>query len=62
MEIEEDLPGEDDEMPSFRYRPNGRMRTNCSQCEKNLTLQTSVKVLYVFVVLLVMAVVVLAAL
>ncbi|KAM6462967.1 scavenger receptor class A member 3 isoform 1-T1 [Liasis olivaceus] len=59
---EEDLPGEDDEMPSFRYRPNGRMRTNCSQCEKNLTLQTSVKVLYVFVVLLVMAVVVLSAL
>lgn len=40
----------------------GRTRTNCSQCEKNLTLQTSVKVLYVFVVLLVMAVVVLAAL
>ncbi|XP_013912774.1 PREDICTED: scavenger receptor class A member 3 [Thamnophis sirtalis] len=59
---DEDLPEEEDEMPSFRYRPNGRMRTNCSRCEKNLTLQTSVKVLYVFVVLLVMAVVVLAAL
>ncbi|XP_062979764.1 scavenger receptor class A member 3 isoform X2 [Elgaria multicarinata webbii] len=49
-------------MPSFRYRPNGRTRTNCSQCEKTLTLQTSVKVLYVFVVLLVLTVVVLAAL
>ncbi|XP_034966627.1 scavenger receptor class A member 3 [Zootoca vivipara] len=59
---EEELIGEDGEMPSFRYRPNGRMRTNCSQCEKTLTLQTSVKVLYVFVVLLIVAVVVLAAL
>ena len=38
------------------------MRTNCSQCEKTLTLQTSVKVLGVFVLLLVVAVVVLAAL
>ncbi|XP_062979763.1 scavenger receptor class A member 3 isoform X1 [Elgaria multicarinata webbii] len=60
--MKEDLIGEDDEMPSFRYRPNGRTRTNCSQCEKTLTLQTSVKVLYVFVVLLVLTVVVLAAL
>uniref|UniRef100_A0ACB8G963 Uncharacterized protein n=1 Tax=Sphaerodactylus townsendi TaxID=933632 RepID=A0ACB8G963_9SAUR len=59
---EGDLTGEEDEMPSFRYRPNGRMRTNCSQCEKTLTLQTSVKVLYVFVVLLIIVVVVLAAL
>ncbi|KAH0622950.1 hypothetical protein JD844_025894 [Phrynosoma platyrhinos] len=39
--------------PSFA----GRMRTNCSQCEKTLTLQTSVKILYGFVVLLVVAVV-----
>uniref|UniRef100_A0ABM5F9C8 Scavenger receptor class A member 3 isoform X1 n=2 Tax=Pogona vitticeps TaxID=103695 RepID=A0ABM5F9C8_9SAUR len=58
----EDLAGEEDEMPPFRFRPNGRMRTNCSQCEKTLTLQTSVKVLGVFVLLLVVAVVVLAAL
>ncbi|XP_053106527.1 scavenger receptor class A member 3 isoform X2 [Hemicordylus capensis] len=59
---EEDFAGEDDEMPSFRYRPNGRTRTNCSRCEKTLTLQTLVKVLYVFVILLIIAVVVLAAL
>ncbi|KAJ6661165.1 hypothetical protein lerEdw1_015301 [Lerista edwardsae] len=49
-------------MPPFRYRPNGRMRTNCSRCEKTLTLQTSVKILYVFVVLLIIIVVVLATL
>ncbi|XP_015270602.1 PREDICTED: scavenger receptor class A member 3 [Gekko japonicus] len=68
---EEDFTGEDDEMPSFRYRPNVPFSrwlyhwldsNNCSQCEKTLTLQTSVKVLYVFVVLLIIVVAVLAAL
>nr|XP_042717386.1 scavenger receptor class A member 3 isoform X2 [Chrysemys picta bellii] len=59
---EEDLIGEDDDMPSFRYRPDGRTRTNCSRCQKNLSLQTSVKGLYVFCVLLIIAVMVLASL
>ncbi|XP_044306244.1 scavenger receptor class A member 3 [Varanus komodoensis] len=59
---EEDLTGEGEEMPSFRYRPSGRARSGCSQCEKALTLQASVKVLYAFVAVLVLAVVVLAAL
>nr|XP_060610759.1 scavenger receptor class A member 3 [Anolis sagrei ordinatus] len=62
MMKDDDLAGEEEEMPPFRYRPNGRMRTNCTQCEKTLTLQTSVKILYFFIVLLVVTVVVLAAL
>ncbi|KAH1172920.1 scavenger receptor class A member 3 isoform X1 [Mauremys mutica] len=40
----------------------GRTRTNCSRCQKNLSLQTSVKGLYVFCVLLIIAVMVLASL
>ncbi|XP_053877916.1 scavenger receptor class A member 3 isoform X2 [Malaclemys terrapin pileata] len=60
--LAEDLIGEDDDMPSFRYRPDGRTRTNCSRCQKNLSLQTSVKGLYVFCVLLIIAVMVLASL
>ncbi|XP_025071564.1 scavenger receptor class A member 3 isoform X2 [Alligator sinensis] len=59
---EDDLAGEEEEMPSFHYRPNGRARSGCSQCQKNLSLQTSVKVLYTFFVLLVIAVTVLASL
>ncbi|XP_074847609.1 scavenger receptor class A member 3 isoform X2 [Carettochelys insculpta] len=59
---EEDVPGEDDDMPSFRYRPDGRTRTNCSRCQRNLTLQTAVKGLYVFCILLIIAVTVLASL
>ncbi|XP_075454839.1 scavenger receptor class A member 3 isoform X2 [Ascaphus truei] len=61
MKDEELIPEEDD-MPSFRYRQNGRTRTNCTRCQKNLSLQTSVKVLYVFVVVLIIAVVILASL
>ncbi|NXR14831.1 SCAR3 protein, partial [Semnornis frantzii] len=41
---------------------SGRARTNCSRCQKNISLQTAVKVLYIFSVLLIVAVTVLAAL
>ncbi|XP_075782068.1 scavenger receptor class A member 3 isoform X2 [Pelodiscus sinensis] len=60
--MRDDLLGEEDDMPSFRYRPDGRTRTTCSRCQRNLSLQTSVKGLYVFCVLLIVAVTVLASL
>ncbi|NXL69069.1 SCAR3 protein, partial [Chordeiles acutipennis] len=41
---------------------SGRARTSCSQCQKNLSLQMAVKVLYIFSILLIVAVTVLAAL
>lgn len=59
---DEQLLQEEDDMPSSRHRQNGRTRTNCAKCQKNLSLQNSVKVLYVFVVILIIAVVVLASL
>ncbi|XP_063771079.1 scavenger receptor class A member 3 [Pseudophryne corroboree] len=59
---DEELIQEEDDMPSSRYRQNGRARTNCSRCQKNLSLQNSVKVLYVFVVILIIVVIVLASL
>ncbi|XP_075716934.1 scavenger receptor class A member 3 [Rhinoderma darwinii] len=59
---DEELLQEEDDMPSSRHRQNGRTRTNCAKCQKNLSLQNSVKVLYVFVVILIIAVVVLASL
>ncbi|NXE16741.1 SCAR3 protein, partial [Lophotis ruficrista] len=43
-------------------RRSGRARSGCSRCQENLSLQTAVKVLYVFSVLLIVAVTVLAAL
>ncbi|KAM9315595.1 scavenger receptor class A member 3 [Gastrophryne carolinensis] len=49
-------------MPDSRFRQNGRARSNCARCQKNLSLQNSVKVLYCFVVILIIAVVVLASL
>ncbi|NXJ72815.1 SCAR3 protein, partial [Rostratula benghalensis] len=42
--------------------PSGRARSNCSRCQRNLSLQTAVKILYVFSILLIVAVTVLAAL
>uniref|UniRef100_A0A8B9FCL5 Scavenger receptor class A member 3 n=1 Tax=Amazona collaria TaxID=241587 RepID=A0A8B9FCL5_9PSIT len=54
--------GEEEEMPTFSYRPSGRAQTSCSRCQKNLSLQTAVKVLYVFSILLIVAVTILAAL
>ncbi|XP_069831831.1 scavenger receptor class A member 3 isoform X2 [Dendropsophus ebraccatus] len=59
---DEELLQEEDDMPSSRHRQNGRARTNCAKCQKNLSLQNSVRVLYVFVVILIIAVVVLASL
>ncbi|CAM9931833.1 unnamed protein product [Bubo scandiacus] len=41
---------------------SGRARSSCSRCQKNLSLQTAVRVLYVFSILLIVAVTVLAAL
>lgn len=41
---------------------SGRAQSSCSQCQKNLSLQTAVKVLYVFSILLIVAVTILAAL
>uniref|UniRef100_A0A8C0FNE4 Scavenger receptor class A member 3 n=1 Tax=Bubo bubo TaxID=30461 RepID=A0A8C0FNE4_BUBBB len=54
--------GEEEEMPTFSSRPSGRARSSCSRCQKNLSLQTAVRVLYVFSILLIVAVTVLAAL
>uniref|UniRef100_A0A663MEC5 Scavenger receptor class A member 3 n=1 Tax=Athene cunicularia TaxID=194338 RepID=A0A663MEC5_ATHCN len=51
-----------EEMPTFSSRPSGRARSSCSRCQKNLSLQTAVRVLYVFSILLIVAVTVLAAL
>ncbi|XP_064002876.1 scavenger receptor class A member 3 isoform X2 [Pogoniulus pusillus] len=62
MRAEEPAGGEEEEMPTFSYRPSGRARTNCSRCQKNISLQTAVKVLYIFSALLIVAVTVLAAL
>ncbi|XP_069461724.1 scavenger receptor class A member 3 isoform X2 [Ambystoma mexicanum] len=59
---EEELLGEEEEMPSFRNRQNGRPRTSCSRCQRNLSLQTAVKVLYAIFVLIVIVVAVLASL
>ncbi|NXY90689.1 SCAR3 protein, partial [Alcedo cyanopectus] len=59
---EELVGGEEEEMPTFSYWPSGRARTSCSRCQKNFSLQTAVKVLYVFSILLMVAVTVLATL
>ncbi|XP_075057238.1 scavenger receptor class A member 3 isoform X2 [Mixophyes fleayi] len=59
---EEELIQDEDDMPSSRYRQNGRTRTTCTRCQKNLSLQNSVKVLYFVVVILIIAVIVLASL
>ncbi|XP_077147913.1 scavenger receptor class A member 3 isoform X2 [Ranitomeya variabilis] len=59
---DEQLLQEEDDMPSSRHRQNGRTRNNCAKCQKNLSLQNSVRVLYVFVVILIIAVIVLASL
>ncbi|XP_076023025.1 scavenger receptor class A member 3 [Genypterus blacodes] len=55
---EEDLTGEEEEMPSFR----GRSRGGCVKCQQGHSLQLAVKVLYGFVALLVITVAVLASL
>ncbi|XP_019953011.2 scavenger receptor class A member 3 [Paralichthys olivaceus] len=55
---EEDLTGEEEEMPSFR----GRSRGGCVRCRQSHSLQLAVKVLYGFVAFLIITVAVLASL
>ncbi|XP_046878005.1 scavenger receptor class A member 3 [Hypomesus transpacificus] len=55
---EEDLTGEEEEMPSFR----GRTRGGCVKCQQTRSLQLAVKVLYGFFAFLIIAVAVLASL
>ncbi|KAM9839899.1 scavenger receptor class A member 3 [Aulostomus maculatus] len=55
---EEDLTGEEEEMPSFR----GRTRGGCMRCQQSHSLQLAVKVLYGFVAFLIITVAVLASL
>ncbi|KAJ8355848.1 hypothetical protein SKAU_G00186420 [Synaphobranchus kaupii] len=55
---EEDLTGEDDEMPSFR----GRTRGGCAKCQQAHSLQLAVKVLYGFFAFVIIAVAILASL
>ncbi|KAK1343004.1 hypothetical protein QTO34_015773 [Cnephaeus nilssonii] len=49
-------------MPSFPCTQEGRPGPRCSRCQKNLSLHTSVRILYLFLALLLVAVVVLASL
>ncbi|KAJ8396188.1 hypothetical protein AAFF_G00020550 [Aldrovandia affinis] len=55
---EEDLTGEEEEMPSFR----GRTRGGCIKCQQTRSLQLAVKVLYGFFAFLIIAVAILASL
>ncbi|XP_010880874.2 scavenger receptor class A member 3 [Esox lucius] len=54
---EEDLTGEEENMPSFR----GRTRGGCVKCQQTRSLQLAVKVLYGFFAFLIIAVAVLAS-
>ncbi|XP_053192849.1 scavenger receptor class A member 3-like [Scomber japonicus] len=55
---EEDLTGEEEEIPSFR----GRNRGGCVKCQQSHSLQLAVKVLFGFVAFLIITVAVLASL
>ncbi|XP_056437550.1 scavenger receptor class A member 3 [Gadus chalcogrammus] len=55
---EEDLTGEEEEMPPFR----GRSRGGCVKCQQTHSLQLAVKVLYGIIALLIIAVAILATL
>lgn len=46
----------------FLCPPTGRPGLHCSRCQKNLSLHTSVRILYLFLALLLVAVAVLASL
>ncbi|GAB1299019.1 Scavenger receptor class A member 3 [Apodemus speciosus] len=59
---EEDLAGEDEDMQSFPCTQEGRAGPRCNRCQKNLSLHTSVRILYLFLALLLVAVAVLASL
>ncbi|XP_023592474.1 scavenger receptor class A member 3 isoform X2 [Trichechus manatus latirostris] len=49
-------------MPSFLCTQEGRPGPRCSRCQRNLSLHTSVRILYLFLALLLVAVAVLASL
>ncbi|XP_075412594.1 scavenger receptor class A member 3 isoform X2 [Tenrec ecaudatus] len=59
---EEELAGEDEDMPSFPCTQEGRPGPRCGRCQRNLSLHTSVRILYLFLALLLVAVAVLASL
>ncbi|XP_055465774.1 scavenger receptor class A member 3 isoform X1 [Psammomys obesus] len=59
---EEELAGEEEDMPSFPCSQQGRPGPRCTRCQKNLSLHTSVRILYLFLALLLVAVAVLASL
>uniref|UniRef100_A0A2K5E752 Scavenger receptor class A member 3 n=1 Tax=Aotus nancymaae TaxID=37293 RepID=A0A2K5E752_AOTNA len=59
---EEDLAGDDEDMPTFPCTQEGQPGLRCSRCQKNLSLHTSVRILYLFLALLLVAVAVLASL
>uniref|UniRef100_A0A8D1W7B9 Scavenger receptor class A member 3 n=1 Tax=Sus scrofa TaxID=9823 RepID=A0A8D1W7B9_PIG len=59
---EEELVGDDEDMPSFPCTQEGRPGPRCSRCQRNLSLHTSVRILYLFLALLLVAVAVLASL
>ncbi|XP_040481647.1 scavenger receptor class A member 3 [Ursus maritimus] len=59
---EEELAGDDEDMPTFSCTQEGRPGPRCSRCQKNLSLHTSVRILYLFLALLLVAVAVLASL
>ncbi|ELR46539.1 Scavenger receptor class A member 3, partial [Bos mutus] len=59
---EEELAADDEDMPSFPCTQEGQPGPRCSRCQKNLSLHTSVRILYLFLALLLVAVAVLASL
>ncbi|XP_073661894.1 scavenger receptor class A member 3 isoform X2 [Tursiops truncatus] len=60
---EEELAADDDEdMPSFPCTQEGWPGPRCSRCQKNLSLHTSVRILYLFLAFLLVSVAVLASL
>uniref|UniRef100_G3T7J4 Scavenger receptor class A member 3 n=1 Tax=Loxodonta africana TaxID=9785 RepID=G3T7J4_LOXAF len=59
---EEELAAEDEDMPPFLCTQEGRPGPHCSRCQRNLSLHTSVRILYLFLALLLVAVAVLASL
>ncbi|XP_046513560.1 scavenger receptor class A member 3 isoform X1 [Equus quagga] len=59
---EEELAADDEDMPTFPCTQEGRPGPRCSRCQRNLSLHTSVRILYLFLALLLVAVAVLASL
>ncbi|XP_077008978.1 scavenger receptor class A member 3 isoform X1 [Tamandua tetradactyla] len=59
---EEEMAGEDEDASSFPCTQEGGPGPRCSRCQRNLSLHTSVRILYLFLALLLVAVAVLASL